>query len=100
MAIQIKVKITATDNIGRSESITLMLDEKTAESLRKADALTDSVGQPCSELAFELAMLYDAYKMPGDPKYDGCLSRSQFYRLRDFYATVHNKFYKYKLTIN
>lgn len=84
------ITITAEDNIGRTESITLKLPELVAERLRKAAAHIDS-----SCLEDELSRLYDDYKMG----YSHILSRSQYYRLRDFYDLIYHKFYNYTLNI-
>ena len=91
----IKVTITATDNIGCQEHITMILPEKTSERLKKAAANTYPDGQPCSELAYELGKVYDDCAM-GEFRE---LSRSQYYRLRDFYNLIYHKFYNYTLTI-
>lgn len=91
----IKVTITATDNIGRQEHITMILLSKTAERLKKAAAKTYPDGQPCSELAWELSKVYDDCAM-GEFRE---LSRSQYYRLRDFMDLIYHKFYNYTLTI-
>ena len=91
-----RTTITATDRIGRSESITLLLDDSIAEHLQKAAQECYFDGSPCSRLEYELNAMYE------DVKY-GCsnaLSRSQFVRLRAFYGLIYDKFYKYKLTIH
>lgn len=95
-----KVTITATDKVGRKESITLMLDNATAERLFKAANKLYPDGSPCSELEKELGELYDADFTSGAIYYRGCLSPYQHRRLGKFYGLIYNKFYNYTLTID
>lgn len=91
-----RTTITATDRIGRRESITFLFDDSIAERLQKAADECFPDGSPCSQLEYELNDMYDNFKY-------GCsnaLSRSQFVRLRAFYGLIYDKFYKYKLTIH
>lgn len=82
-----KITITAEDNIGRTESITMKLSEYAVERLKKAD-MQDT-------LETELARLYDDYKMG----YKTEISRTQYYALRDFYNLIYHKFYNYTFSI-
>lgn len=101
-----KVTITATDRIGRTESITLILSTKTADRLKKASKEPDDLGEENDyRLTSELNEIYDRYKewqdypsrVKGQIKAE--ISKSQFYKLRDFYDLVYHKFYNYTLTI-
>lgn len=106
MESKTKVTITATDLIGRTEQITMYLPTKTAERLKKASKEPDDFGETNDyRLTCELNEIFDRYKewqdypsrAKGHIKTE--ISKSQFYRLRDFYDIVYNKFYKYTLTI-
>ena len=90
-----KVKITATDNIGRTESITLMLDPKTAQRLINAANNKDCYGQPDNQLRVELNHIEEDFSTYGSP----VLSRWQYNRLQDFDTLIYHKFYNYTLTI-
>ena len=81
-----KVTITATDRIGRTESITMILPTKTADRLNKAD------------FAGELDEIYDRYIVLRDNQ--TAISKSQFYKLRDFYNLIYHKFYNYTLSVD
>ena len=101
-----KVTITATDRIGRTESITLILSTKTAERLKKASKEPAALGEKNDHrLTCELNEIYDRYKEWQDysprvkERFKTEISKSQFYRLRDFYDLVFHKFYNYTLTI-
>lgn len=90
-----RVTITAEDRIGREESITLMLDELTANRLEKAANNTLPDGSSDSYLREELNDLKDRYKYYGQ----GSLSPSQYRRLDDFDDLIYHKFYNYTLSI-
>ncbi len=90
-----KVKITATDKIGRTESITLMLVPKTAQRLFNAQNCKDSYGRPTNELRWELSQIEDDFALYGLP----ILSRWQYNRLQNFGTLIYHKFYNYTLTI-
>ena len=101
-----KVTITATDRIGRTESITMILSAKTADRLQKASQEPDDLGEKNDyRLSCELNEIYDRYKesmgypssVRGRIRME--ISESQFYKLRDFYDLVYHKFYKYTLSI-
>lgn len=101
-----KVTITATDRIGRTEQITMILPTKTAERLKKASEEPDDLGEKNDyRLTCELNEIYERYKelqhypsrVKGYIKTE--ISKSQFYRLRDFYGLVYHRFYNYTLTI-
>ena len=81
-----KVTITATDRIGRTESITMILPTKTADRLNKDD------------FAGELDEIYDRYIVLRDNQ--TAISKSQFYKLRDFYNLIYHKFYNYTLSVD
>lgn len=81
------ITITAEDRIGRTESITMKLQEDVVARLVKSEAR--------SELEEELAKIYDNYKMG----YRKELTISQYYKLRDFYNLIYHKFYNYTLSI-
>ena len=91
-----KVTITATDSIGRTESVKLILPTKTAARLKIASTNTYPDGQPYSLLKSELSNMCDDCAMG----YFKELSRSQFYRLRDFSNLIYHKFYNYTLSID
>ena len=93
-----KVTITATDRIGRTESITLVLSAKTAERLQKASQEHDDLGEKNDYPLFcALNAIYDRFvEAQGYPSE---ISRSQFYKLRDFFHLVYHKFYNYTLSI-
>lgn len=98
---KVKVTITATDRVGRKESITLMLEELTAKRLEKAANHTTPDGMPDSDLRQELSELEDDTKeRMSMPVYcPGYLSPSQYRRLNDFEDIIYHKFYKYSLSI-
>lgn len=85
-----KIKIIARDNIGRTESITLIVPAETAELLNEAYANTTPDGMPDNLLKGALAIASD------DPR---CFSPHQQRRLNDFYRTIYNRFYNYTLSI-
>lgn len=101
-----KVTITATDRIGRTEQITMFLPTKTAERLKKASKEPDDLGEKNDyRLTCELNEIYERYKewqyYPPRAKVHikTEISKSQFYRLRDFYDLIYHRFYNYTLTI-
>lgn len=101
-----RVTITATDRIGRTESITMILSAKTADRLQKASQEPDDLGELNDyRLLCALNDLYDSYKewrnYPSSVKgrYKTEISKTQFYRLSDFYSLTYHKFYKYTLSI-
>jgi hypothetical protein len=87
---RVKVTITATDNVGREEQITLMLEASTAKRLEKAANNTTPDGMPDIYLRQELNELED----------DRYLSPSQYHRLNDFDELIYHKFYNYTLSID
>ena len=99
---KVKTTITATDGIGRTESITLMLDKDVVDRLQKAYAGTYPDGSPASELQDELNIMYEIcdeqYKTPS--RVEVYFSRTQWCRLRDFFNLIYNKFYNYTLSIS
>lgn len=99
---RVKVTITATDRVGRKESITLMLEASTAKRLEKAANNTTPNGLPDSYLRAELDELEDDTKQRMSmPVYcPGYLSPSQYRRLNDFDYLIYHKFYNYALTVN
>ena len=99
---RVKVTITATDNVGREESITLMLKASTAKRLEKAANNTTPDGMPESYLRQELNELEDDTKQRMSmPVYcPGYLSPSQYRRLNDFDDLIYHKFYNYTLSID
>lgn len=101
-ANKVKTTITATDRIGRTESITMMLDIDVAERLMKAAAATYPDGSPASELHQELNRMYDIckeqYQTPA--RVEVYFSHSQWKRLNDFFGLIYHKFYKYTLSIS
>ena len=101
-----RVTITATDRIGRTESITMILSAKTADRLEKASQEPDDLGEMNDyRLTCELNEIYDSYKewqdYPSSIKrnYKPIISKSQFYKLSDFYYLVYHNFYKYTLSV-
>ena len=101
-ANKVKTTITATDNVGREESITLMLEASTAKRLEKAANNTTPDGMPDSYLRQELNELEDDTKQRMSmPVYcPGYLSPSQYRRLNDFDELIYHKFYNYTLSID
>lgn len=99
---KVKVTITAKDNVGRTESITLMVEEGTAQRLEKAANNTTPDGMPDSYLRTELNELEDDTKLRMSmPVYcPGYLSPSQYRRLSDFDTLIYHKFYNYTLSLN
>lgn len=85
-----KIKIIARDNIGRTESITLIVPAETAKLLNDAYANTTPEGMPDNQLASTLGLIYE------DPRY---FTRSQWRRLNYFYSTIYHRFYNYKLSL-
>ena len=98
---RVKVTITAEDRVGRTESISLMLEESTAKRLEKAANNTTPDGMPESYLRNELNELMDDTKerMSMPVYYHGYLSPSQYRRLNDFDHLIYHKFYNYTLSI-
>lgn len=96
---KVKTIITATDKIGRTESITLMLKVSTAKRLEQASLIEDLSDD--YDLRTELSRMEDDTKerMSMPTYYAGYLSPSQYRRLLDFETLIYNKFYNYKLTI-
>ncbi len=87
---RVKVTITATDRVGREESITLMLEMSTAKRLINTRT---SLREELNELE------YDAEQRALAPVYHpGHLSKSQYRRLRDFDRLIFHKFYNYTLS--
>lgn len=101
-ANKVKTTITATDRIGRKESITLMLEASTAKRLEKAANNTTPNGMPDSYLRQELNELEDDTKQRMSmPVYcPGYLSPNQYRRLNDFDNLIYHKFYNYTLSID
>jgi hypothetical protein len=101
-ANRIKTTITATDRIGRRESITMMLDKDVADRLQKADAMTYPDGSPASELQEELNRMYDICKeqYQNPARVEVYFSHSQCCCLRDFFRLIYSKFYNYTLSIS
>ena len=58
-----KVPIIATDNIGRTESITLKLGKEAADRLEKASKETYPDGSPNPRLVDELNEMYEMCEM-------------------------------------
>lgn len=85
-----KIKIIATDNIGRTESITLIVPKKTVKLLNDAYANVTPDGMSDNQLASTLGMASE------DPRY---FTMSQQRRLNDFYGTIYHRFYNYKLSL-
>lgn len=100
MESKIRITITATSQDGQTEQVRLMLRKKVAEHLYKAARKTDIYGQHNDlQLTAELGILYEDYLMRHTfAKTE--LTRSQFYKLRDFNNTCYNRFGHYDLTIN
>lgn len=90
-----RVKITATDNIGRTESITLILPVNAAEQLIQAANNKDCYGQPDNQLKSELGNFEERFSCG----LSSPLSKSQYKRLQDFDTLIYHKFYNYTLTI-
>lgn len=89
-----KVTIIATDNIGREESISLILDEKspTVGRLKRASDNNDIRG----ELNYmEEKTYYSRYSVFCYPYF----SKSQLRRLNEFDDLIYNKFYNYTLSL-
>lgn len=84
-----KIKIIATDDIGRTESITLIVPAKTAKLLNDAYANTSPDGVHDSQLASTLGMICF------DSRY---FTVSQQHRLLDFYNTIYHRFYNFSLS--
>ena len=101
-ANKVKTTITATDRIGRTESITMMLDKDIADRLQKAAAVTYPDGSPASELQVELNYMYDICKEQYQTplRCEVYFSHSQWCRLRDFFGLIYDKFYNYTLSIS
>lgn len=99
---RVKVTITATDRVGRKESITLMLEAITAKRLEKAANNTTPDGQPDSYLRQELNELEDdtEQRMLMPVYCPGYLSPSQYRRLNKFDGLIYHKFYNYTLSID
>lgn len=95
MKKKVKVTITAEDELGREESITLMLDVSTAKRLEKAAILTFKNRDDEDYLREELNHLMDNYRYYEQ----GGLSKSQYRRLDDFFYLIYHKFYNYSLQI-
>lgn len=81
-----KVTITATDEMGRTEKITLKLEIKTANILRKS----------VSEYLLWLREEYEYNHNERNTK----LSKKQYYKIENFIKLITCKFYKYTLTAN
>ena len=86
-----RVTITATDRIGRTESITMILSAKTADRLQKASQEPDDLGEINDyRLLCALNNIYDSYEewqdYPSSVKnrYKTEISKAQYYRPRDF----------------
>lgn len=79
-----KVTITATDEIGRKESITLKLEKSAANKLK------DSVYEYLNWLREE----YEYYHREKSTK----LSKKQYYKIEKFVELIRCKFYNYSLT--
>lgn len=78
-----KVTITATDEIGRKESITLKLEKSTANKLK------DSVYEYLNWLREEFEYNYKERSTK--------LSKKQYYKIEKFFDLIRCKFYKYTL---
>lgn len=89
-----RVTITAEDNIGRKESITLLLEEATAKRLEKAANNTTPEGTHESELQEELNLML-MVRM----NYNAYFTESQYNRINKFMDLIYHKFYKYTLNI-
>ena len=89
---KVKTTITATDRIGRTESITMMLNKYVADRLQKADAMTYPDGSPAYGLQEELNDMFDLGEV--------YFSHSQWCRLRNFFGLIYHKFYNYTLSIS
>lgn len=87
-----KVTITATDRIGRTESITFLFEDSIVDRLVNEDCASEH------SVKDRLAILYDDYIY--NKPFDTIISYSQFKRLRDFYNIIHHKFYNYELSIH
>lgn len=89
-----KVTIIATDNIGREESISFILDEnsRTFKKLKKASdegCLRDELSDMKDE---SYKAIYSDYRYP-------YFSPSQLWRLYNFEYIIYNKFYNYTLSL-
>lgn len=100
METKTRITITATSQDGRKQQVTLTLRKKVAEHLYKVAITTDSDGvHNDTYLKEALNALYEDYEMRHlFAKTE--LTRSQFYKLRDFYHASYNRFGHYHLTIN
>lgn len=97
---KVNVKITATDRIGRTESIKLSLNSKTAKILMDAASMVYPDGSPCTELKDELNRLMDICRENGRANQNWVyFTRTQYYKIRDFLDLVFHKFYNYTLDI-
>lgn len=76
-----KTIITATDKIGRTETIKLELKENVKRNLIKDHTYINE--------------MYDDYVYGTK----SILTKSQFYKLKNFLHLIYNKFYNYTLTI-
>ena len=90
-----KITLTATDKIGRTETINLKLSNKIAERLLESSALCYPSGEPYSMLIVELNSVLDDFKYGYHP-----ISRYQYNRIVNFLDLVYHKFYNYTLTID
>lgn len=101
-----RVTITATDRIGRTESITLVLPANMADRLLKSFQSPDDFGE-INDYRFTCALneIYDSFKewrdYPSNIKinFKPIISKSQFYKLSNFYNLAYHKFYKYMLSV-
>ena len=87
---RVKATITATDRLGRRESITLMLESVIAKMLEEAANYTYPDGTPNSYLRLKLTELKE------NPGY---LTPSQIRSINKFDKLIFFKFYKYELSI-
>lgn len=88
---RVKATITATDRLGRRESITLMLEPVIAKMLEEAANYTYPDGAPNSYLRLKLTELKESL---------GYLTPSQIRSINKFDTLIFFKFYKYELSID
>lgn len=95
------IVITATDRVGRTESITLKLGEDAADRLEKASKETYPDGSPNPRLVDELNEMYEMCEMQKMYGFSCTyFSKSQFYKLRNFFHLIYHKFYNYGVSID
>lgn len=87
-----RLTITAEDNIGREESITLLINEATAERIKKTDKGTEDV-----EINWMREHTRYMLLNRKSPKY---FTESQYKRLNEFEKLIFHKFYNYSLTVD